>query len=431
MRFAVVVAGGVPNPSQSGSALTVWTVIRHLVGSGHEVGAVVLRPERLDDPGATIDERVEQLSALGADVRLVPSHAEKVLASLPGDVRSRLRRAWRPPAVELVPQLADADAVAAVIDDLQPDAAYVYHWEAVAATRKVRGVLPRFATVVDLPHLSSFYRWRAGRDRFSRAGVSRLLWLQARFRSLPRLMVELLNECEASANFAAHHAAWLRRHGAGGCEYYRTPIEDRLRDDLTRARGTRASALPRFLLIGHLRGASTLDGLDLFANSLLPRLEAALGQDGFEVRIAGAYDPPDHLRATLTRPSITFLGHLERADDEFALADALIVPTTIPLGTRVRIISAWSLGCPVVAHDANATGIPELANGENALLGRTADDLARALVSIAEDRTLGERLSTNGRQAYERLFAPSVAAARIEDTLRRIAAPFAQRVHAT
>ena len=89
-----------------------------------------------------------------------------------------------------------------------------------------------------------------------------------------------------------------------------------------------------------------------------PRLESALGAKGFEVRIAGAYDPPDHLRDALTRPSVTFLGHVEEADVEFALADALIVPTTIPLGTRVRIISAWSLLCPVVTHEANAAGIP-------------------------------------------------------------------------
>jgi glycosyltransferase involved in cell wall biosynthesis len=422
VRIAVVVAGGVPNPAQSGSSVTVWTIVGHLLASGHEVTVVVLHGERLDDPGRGLDERVEALRGLGADVRLVRSRADEALAGLAFDARSRLRRAWRPPEVELLPQLVDTDAVAEAVEETGADVVYAYHWEAVAATRSLRGRKPRFATVVDLPQLSSWYRWRSTPGRLTRAGVSRLVWLQARLRRLPPLLVELLNECEASGNFAAHHAAWLRRRGAAGCAYYHTPIEDRpggrWRD--ARAEHPRGGP-PRLLLIGHLRGASTIDGLKLFAEGVLPPLERELGPDGVEVRLAGGYEPPDHLRRALERPSVRFLGHLERPDDEFAAADALVVPTSIPLGTRVRILSAFSFGCPVVAHEANAMGIPELADGENSLLGRSADDLAGAVLRLARDPALGRQLESSGRATYERHFAPPVAAAAVETTLRGLA----------
>src|SRR5205814_4587795 len=108
-----------------------------------------------------------------------------------------------------------------------------------------------------------------------RATLGRALLLQALLRRLPRLQVELLNECEASADFAAHHAEWLRRKGAAGCLYMRTPVQDRAGPGWRELR--RKEGRPRILLMGHLRGTSTQDGLDVFAKRILPRLEPDLG----------------------------------------------------------------------------------------------------------------------------------------------------------
>jgi hypothetical protein len=421
MTVAVLVFDVVPAPSSTGSALALWTIVRRLVESGHTVKVVVLHGPLLDDPGASVDERVDALRSLGADVRLLRSRAEEVFDLMDRDPVSRLRRAWQPPDVQLFPNLLDVGLVREALDELAPDVVYVYHWEALAASRAVRGLLPRLATVVDLPQLSSFYRWRSGPGRFGRRGLARLLWLQGRLRRQPQLMVDLLAECEASGNFAAHHAAWLRRKGAAGCVYLHTPVEDQAGGDWRGARSRRPER-PRLLLIGHLRGASTLAGLRLFTEQVLPRLERALGPDGFEVRVVGAYEPPEHLRAALARASVRVLGYVDRVDEEFASADALLVPTSIPLGTRVRIISAFSFGCPVVAHRANALGIPELAHEENVLLGRSAGDLVDGFVRLARDESLRARLEQAGRATFEQYFAPSAAAARIEAMLEGLAA---------
>jgi len=420
VNVAVVIAGVVPSPDSSGSALTVWTIVRYLLEQRHGVGVVVLLDKAHEDPGTGFDQRLADLRALGVEVRVVSSRSGELYERMNVDLRSRLGRIWRPSDEELFPALTDARSVAAAVAELAPDVAYVYGWEAVAATRTLRARIPRFATVVDPPHLSLLYRWRARPSRLGRDAITGLIRLQGRLRHQPRLMVELLNECEASANLAAHHAAWLRKRGAAGCEYLRTPVEDRPGSGWRDARERRSDNRPRLLLIGHLRGISTQDGLDLFAESVLPRLEAALGPDGFEARLAGGYEAPLDLRAALDRPSVRFLGHLRQPDEEFSAAVGLVVPTSIPLGTRVRIISAFSFGCPVVAHEANAKGIPELSDGDNVLLGRSGAELADGFVHLVRDAELRERLGTRGRETYERFFAPPIAGARVEDTLRRI-----------
>jgi glycosyltransferase involved in cell wall biosynthesis len=423
VNVAVIIAGIVPSPDASGSALTAWTIVRHLLDKSHTVGVVLLLDESHDDPGSAVEQRIAELRALGIDVRHVRSRAGELYEQMDADLRSRLARIWQPRDVELFPTSLDASAVAAAVEELAPDVAYVYHWEALAATRTLRGRVPRLATVVDLPQLSLFYRWRSRPGKLGRAGLAHLLWLQGRLRRQPRLMVDLLNECEASANFAAHHAEWLRRRGAGECLYLRTPIEDRPGSGWRAARTNRGPReLPRLLLIGHLRGISTQDGLDVLARSVLPRLEEELGAEGFEARLAGGYAAPPELRAALDRPPVRLLGHVSHPDEEFAAADALVVPTSIPLGTRVRILSAFSFGCPVVAHDANARGIPELEHEDNVLLGNTGRELADAFLRVARDRDLQRRLETRGRETYERFFAPRVAAAEIERILGRIAA---------
>ena len=42
MKVAVLVGGGVPNPTASGGAVTVWTILNEIVDRGHDARVVVL-----------------------------------------------------------------------------------------------------------------------------------------------------------------------------------------------------------------------------------------------------------------------------------------------------------------------------------------------------------------------------------------------------
>jgi glycosyltransferase involved in cell wall biosynthesis len=413
VKVALVVSGGVPNPAASGGAVTAWTVLTHLLSEGHEVGVVALRdPEHFDPTDTSEEDRVEALRARGAEVVRLVSGSTAAFRSLPRGPGARVRRAWRPRDVELYPHLVDGAAVREAVSGLAADAAFVYHFEALAASRDLD--VPRFAAVGDPPHLSALYRFRD--ELPDPRALRRAVWLQTQIRHQPRLLVRFLNECEASGAFAAHHAAWLREQGAAGCEYLRTPIPDPGPVEPIATEG------PRILLVGHLKGIVTLDGLELFAREVLPRLEAELGVDGFEARIVGGYEPPEKLAPLLDRPSVRFLGHVEDPAHEFRSATAMLVPNSIPLGVRVRILTGFSYGTCIVSHRANTHGIPELAHGWNALLGGSGAELADAVVAAARDPRLREQLRTRARRTYEESFAPPVAAGRIAEILGRIAA---------
>jgi glycosyltransferase involved in cell wall biosynthesis len=421
MKVAVVLGHAVPNPTAGGATLTNWTIVQYLLERGHEVAVFpLLGAEYVDPTDATLQQRVDALETLGATVTPLRSQAGSERSGLSTSPGARLRRWANPPDELLYPTLADRDAVQRALEAATPDVVFAYHWDALAALEGVH-VAPKLGVAVDLSHLPHLYRWRAGFRRDPARSLRALPILQGLVRRQPRLMARFLRDCEAAGDFAAHHAAWLRKHGAPHCEYLRTPVPDPLGEDWHAARGRAAGDKPRLLLMGHLRGIATLEGLELALEGVLPILERELGADGFEVRLVGGYDPPPALRSLLDRPSITLSGHTEDPGAAFLSAQAMLVPTPIKLGTRVRIISAFSYGTPVVAHEANALGIPELVHGDNAWLGRSAEHLAAGVLAAFRDTELRTRLSERGRATFERHFAPPVAVGRIEEILTRIA----------
>jgi glycosyltransferase involved in cell wall biosynthesis len=155
--------------------------------------------------------------------------------------------------------------------------------------------------------------------------------------------------------------------------------------------------------------------------AMLPHLERMLGRDGFEVRIVGGYQPPPTTHALLEHPAVNLAGFVDDVDAEFRAADVLVVPVSIQLGVRVRVLTGFAHGNCIVTHRANAQGIPELAHGQNALLGSSAAELAGLVVSALQDVQLAMRLRRGARETYERFFTPAVAGAPLAETLERIA----------
>jgi hypothetical protein len=362
----------------------------------------------LADPENGGDARRDALvRERGAQLVRVPSRGAEVFARLQGGVRARLGRTLRPPPETLYPTLVDRPAVRDAVEETGADAAFVYHFESLAASRDL--AIPRFAAVGDPPHLSALYHFRRS------PSLRALGRLQAQLREQPRLLVEMLNECSAAGAFAAHHAAWLRKKGAEQCEYLRTPVPDP--GPTERREGEK----PRILLVGHLKGAVTLEGLQRFATGVLPRLEEELGPDGFEVRLAGGFDPPPALAGPLDRPSVRLLGQVEDAGPEFLSAHVMLVPNSITLGIRVRIVTALAYGCCIVTDRANTSGIPELEHEVNALIADSPEGLARETLRAFGDPALRARLGAAARETYERAFQPRIAVGRIADTLERIA----------
>jgi glycosyltransferase involved in cell wall biosynthesis len=416
VRVATVFAG-VPNPWQAGGPLTHWATIGALLDAGHEVVFVSLP---WDDPRG--DERVAALRERGAEVVVVPRRPEAREEAGRWSARLGYARAlaW-PPDETLFPSLAYAAPLARALAEVRPDAVLAHGTPAVTAASTLP--YPKLALMSDPPGLSRRLRtryepthpWRLGRDEL----LYRLGAASYALRA-DRRVLELLRRYDSVGEFAAHHAAWASRHGVRAW-WAQSPIADGAGPDW-RARREAAppNPRPRLLMIGHLRGISTISGLHVLVRHVLPRLDEELGPDGFELHLVGAHEPPRSLRAALDHPAIRLRGHVEPPDEEFLRADVLLVPTPVETGPRVRILTGLAYGCCVVAHSANRLGIPMLAHGRDVLLA-PSERLAEQTLRALRDPALRERLGAAGRRLYESRFTPEQAGARIVAALEGLA----------
>lgn len=410
-----ILSTALPNrDSGSGASITLALIAEALRDRGHDVSLCpVVYPEYSTPDGAGHEEQLAHAERLGFPLEPVFSDAWK-LRTPQRTLESRARRIWRPDDEELYPTLRDSGAVKDAVARLGAEAVLVYGFEALAASVAVAA--PRFAATSDPPHLAlwgrTWRRWRS--ERRPLRALREAIAIQSAVRAHPRLALRLLRDCEAIGAFGHHHAEWLRTLGLP-CEYYRTPIADP-----GLGASARSGAKPSILLVGHLRGTATLDGLRVFAR-MLPHLDDAFGRDGFEVRVVGGYDPPPELAPLLEHRAVRLLGFVPDVDAEFRSADILLVPVSIKLGVRVRVLTGFSYGSCIVTHMANAYGIPELAHERNALLGDSPETLAEQLVRAIREPELGTRLGTGARSTYEQYFTPSAAGAPLAATLEGIA----------
>ena len=406
-----VVFSGVPNPGHGGGSLTAWSFVRSLLDAGHRVTTfAVLGAE--SEP--RLDERIRDLERIGSAV--VPIRSRGLRA--PG----RFEGLIDPPDDFLFPSIAQAPLVRAAADEAGIDAALVYTTEGVAASTQLS--VPMVGLMSDPPGLSRTIRRRYealpwGPD--PRRTVVRLRE-KAYLRKVDARLLELLRKFASVGMFGAHHAEWAKARGVAAW-YAPSPIVDLGTPDWEQRRArTARSDVPRILMIGHLRGIATISGLQVFAESILPVLTRELGPDGFEVHVVGGYDPPAAARDAFDHPAVVRRGQIEPPDDEFLAADVLLVPTPLTTGPRSRIITGMTFGSCVVAHDANRLGIPELQDGENAILAPDGPSLADATLAALADPDARARIGRAARQLYESTFVPSIAGARIVQELERVAA---------
>lgn len=414
-----ILSTALPNPdSGSGASITLALIAEALRARGHDVSLCpVVYPEYTTPDGANHEAQLASAAQLGFPLEPVLSDAWRPRPT-PRTLRSRARRIWRPEPEDLYPTLRDSSAVHDAVARLGADAVLVYGFEALAASREVDA--PRFAATSDPPHLALWGRtWRRWRSERRPLRVAReAIGIQSTLRAHPRLALQLLRDCEAVGAFGQHHAAWLERLGVP-CGYYRTPIADP-----GPPRPAESGRRPTILLVGHLRGTATLDGLRMFM-PMLPHLDDALGSDGYEVRVVGGYEPPPELAALLEHPAVRLQGFVPDVAAEFRGADVLLVPVSIKLGVRVRVLTGFSYGSCIVTHAANACGIPELEHEWNALIGDSPRTLADHVVRAIGDPSLRARLGAGARSTYERYFTPAAAGSALAETLERIAAPTA------
>jgi glycosyltransferase involved in cell wall biosynthesis len=109
---------------------------------------------------------------------------------------------------------------------------------------------------------------------------------------------------------------------------------------------------------------------------------------------------------------LNWVGFAPSVKEEWAAATALLVPVTIKIGFRTRIVEAWCRGVPVIAHPSAEAGLPQMRAGVNYLAAVTAGEWIAAMCALEKDRQKAASLAKKGRETYLREFSVEAGAER-------------------
>ena len=299
----------------------------------------------------------------------------------------------------------------------QPDLVLVYGMDALKIARETSFGGPVGIMSVDLEYLPTLYRHvynlRFGRPK--QKLKSFLLTPTILFDAL-RIRNEVLREyprADFVINHAAHHASWHRSHHQRPTIYTPNPVSS-LSDACPPFLAN--SGPPRFVLVGGIGGIATLTGLAWFARKVYPLLEPAIMAGDIEVHLIGRGE----LEASLDKcmPHLVRRGYVDNLTEEMRGVTAVLVPTPITLGFRTRIVDAFRHGVTVVAHRANAVGMPELMHGHSALIAADPKTFSEAILHLARTPNEAIRLGRAAFEQFKKELNATVVAKRILDFVR-------------
>jgi glycosyltransferase involved in cell wall biosynthesis len=358
-----------PGPTGSGNRAIRWGLFEGLLRCGIEIGFYV---------GAPTGRHAAEFEA--ARYAFDPA-GDRFWLDQPG------------PAVSS----ESVSALGRVLQSFLPDLVLAYGLDALKLIREANFCGPIGIMSIDLEYLPALYR-HVYNIRFGRP--------KQKLKSLlltPRVLLTALQTWYEvlykypSADFvishAANHANWHRRQHYRPTIYTPNPLSALFDTQPTFAAIGKS---PRFILVGGIGGIATLTGLAWFARKVYPLLEPAIIASDIEVHLIGRGELEPSLDKCM--PHLVKRGYVDDLTDEMRHITAVLIPTPIALGFRTRIVDAFRHGVTVIAHEANAAGMPELMHGHNALVAADPEAFAQAILQLARTPEDAARL---GHAAFE------------------------------
>ena len=241
-----------------------------------------------------------------------------------------------------------------------------------------------------------------------------------RISQFERFHLAMMRRYHLVGEVAANDAAYYREHGIADAFYARIPYADRCPADWIELRNALEAKAPGRIVanIGSQRSTGNVLALHYLADEILDRLDRRL-DGGYEVHLYGGGDMPADLARKLDRPAVRNVGFVDDVDGSLMAASVFLClnNATAYKVNQSRYMHVWSLGGCIVAHDDAALSLPEMVDGENALLGGCPDAIVEQIARALEDRSLRRRIGVAGRTMFMTRFT---GAAVSSDLLQRM-----------
>jgi hypothetical protein len=163
----------------------------------------------------------------------------------------------------------------------------------------------------------------------------------------------------------------------------------------------------KFLFYGNLVGSGSKSGLNFLFNEILPAARKTWGINNFSIIIGGRTKLPKVYDKYLeTYTEVNYIGYIPDLNSFLKQFTALLIPISLPLGNRTRVIDGFSFGIPVVGHKALSNGNPFLINEVNCLLSDTGDDFILKLDKLCTNDKVYNEIIENGKKTYDLTYNP-------------------------
>jgi glycosyltransferase involved in cell wall biosynthesis len=153
--------------------------------------------------------------------------------------------------------------------------------------------------------------------------------------------------------------------------------------------------------VGGTNPFPNLDALDYFCTDIVPHLRRAAPDCPVRWIGRASAEQRAHYR---TRFGVELTGYVDDVRGAMAAAACHIVPLRTGGGTRLKILSSWAMGKPVVSTSVGCEGL-RAADGENILIRDDPQEFAEAMVALQHDEELRRRLGAAGRATAERFYS--------------------------
>lgn len=155
--------------------------------------------------------------------------------------------------------------------------------------------------------------------------------------------------------------------------------------------------LSRVIYTGSITYFANRDAVDYFLSRVWPILRARIPDSRFVV--TGTI--PKNAMHYGSLPGVTIAGLVDDFSTFVSSSAALAVPLQRGGGTRVKILEAMALGCPVVANRKAIEGLDVRAN-QDVLIAEEPSAFADAIFTVMTEKSVRQQLIDNGRQVSER-----------------------------
>ncbi|MCX7855806.1 MAG: glycosyltransferase family 4 protein [Anaerolineae bacterium] len=155
------------------------------------------------------------------------------------------------------------------------------------------------------------------------------------------------------------------------------------------------------LHIGTMYWPPNIEGILWFAQRVYPLIRERVPDAPFFV--VGARPPKEIRTLEAEIPGVQVTGYVEDPTPYIRESGVFIVPLHTGSGMRVKILTAWAWGIPVVSTSVGCAGIP-VRPGTDILVADSEAEFAAAVLRVLEDREAAARLAAAGRRYVEEQF---------------------------